>query len=72
MNHTSSKNPQIQKLIEKCDEVLVNKDIVLCWIPRHIGILGNEIVDQQGNTPLVLEPTILFITIFYFYHPNHV
>ena len=26
MNHTNSKNPQIQKLIEKCQELLANKE----------------------------------------------
>ena len=57
MNHTSSKNPQIQKLLEKCHELLANKEIVLCWIPSHIGILGNEMVDQQAKTSLSLEPT---------------
>ena len=57
MNHTSSKNPQIQKLLEKCHELLANKEIVLCWIPSHIGIQGNEIVDRQAKTSLSLEPT---------------
>ena len=57
MNHTSSKNPQIQKLLEKCHELLANKEIVLCWIPSHIGIQGNEMVDQQAKTSLSLEPT---------------
>ena len=52
MNHTSSQNPQIQKFLEKCHELLTNKEIVLCWIPNHIGILGNEMVDQQTKTPL--------------------
>ena len=28
MNHTSSKNPQIQKLLEKCHELLAYKEIV--------------------------------------------
>ena len=37
MNHTSSKNPQIQKLLEKWHELLAYKEIVLCWIPSHIG-----------------------------------
>ena len=37
MNHTSSKNSQIQKLLEKCHELLAHKEIVLCWIPSHIG-----------------------------------
>ena len=57
MNHTTSKNSQIQKLLEKYHELLANKDIVLCWIPSHIGILGNEMVDQQAKTSLSLEPT---------------
>ena len=57
MNHTSSKNPQIQKLLEKCHELLAYKEIVLCWIPSHIGIQGNETVDKQAKTSLSLEPT---------------
>ena len=54
MNHTSSKNPQIQKLLEKCHELLAYKEIVLCWIPSHIGIQGNEMVDKQAKTSLSL------------------
>ena len=57
MNHTSSKNPQILKLLEKCNELLANKDIVICWIPSHIGIQGNKMVDRQAKTSLSLEPT---------------
>ena len=52
-----TKNPQIQKLLEKYHELLANKEIVLCWIPSHIGILGNEMVDQQAKPSLSLEPT---------------
>ena len=33
MNHTSSKNPHIQNLLEKGHALLANKEIVLCWIP---------------------------------------
>ena len=57
MNHTSSKNPQIQKLLEKCHDLLAIKETVLCWIPSHLDIPGNEMVDQQAKTPLSLEPT---------------
>ena len=28
------------------------KSLVLCLIPSHIGILGNEMVDQQAKTSL--------------------
>ena len=62
MNHTSSKNPQIQKLLEKCHKLLAYKEIVLCWIANHIGIQGNEMVDKQAKTSLSLEPTSFKIT----------
>ena len=54
MNHASSK--KIQKLLEKCHELLAYKEIVLCWIPSHIGIQRNEMVDKQAKTSLSLEP----------------
>ena len=57
MNHTISKNLQVQKRLEKCHELLAKKEIVLCWIPSHIDILGNEMVDQQAKTSLLLERT---------------
>ena len=57
MNHTSSLNSQIQKFLEKCHELLANKEIALCWSPYHIGIQGNEMVDQQAKTSLSLETT---------------
>ena len=38
-------------------ELLAYKEIVLCWIPSHIGIQGNETVDKQDKTSLSLEPT---------------
>ena len=60
MNHNSSKYPQIQKLLEKCHELLA-KEIVLCWIPSHKGIQGNEIVDQLAKASLSLEPTFFKI-----------
>ena len=64
MNHTTSKNPQIQKLLEKFHELLANKEIVFCWIPSHIGIQGNEMVDKQAKTSLSLEPTSYKILFF--------
>ena len=36
MNHTNSKNPEIQKHLEKCHELLTNKENVLRCIPSHI------------------------------------
>ena len=30
MNHARSKDPKIRKLLEKCHQLLANKEIVLC------------------------------------------
>ena len=46
-----------------CHKVLGKKEIVLCWIPSHIGILGNEIVGKQAKTSLSLEPTYKLLDI---------
>ena len=66
MNHTNAKIPQIPKPLEKCHKLLANKEIVLCWIPSYIGILGNEMVDQQTKTSLSLEPISFKIPFSYF------
>ena len=50
MIHINSKNPLIQKLLEKCHELSANKEIVLSWIPSHICIQGYEMVDHQATT----------------------
>ena len=56
MNHASSKNPQIQKLLENVMSFYLIKKFFLGLIPSHIGIQGNEMVDQQAKTSLSLEP----------------
>ena len=57
LDHTSSKNPKIQKLLEKHHDLSEFNEIVYCWIPSHIGIAGNESVDQKAKDSLNLHPT---------------
>ena len=57
LDHTSSKNPQIQKLLEKHHHLSEFNEIIYCWIPSHIGIAGNESVDQKAKDSLNLHPT---------------
>ena len=57
LDHTSSKNPQIQKLLEKHHDLSEFNEIVYCWIPSHIGIAGNESVYQKAKDSLNLHPT---------------
>ena len=39
LNHTSSKNPQLQNILQKHHLISKYKTIVYCWIPSHNGIL---------------------------------
>ena len=57
MNLIPVQRIQIQKLLEKFHELLAKKEFVLCWNPSHIGIQGNEMVDQQAKSSLSLEST---------------
>ena len=57
LNHTSSKNHQIQKIIEKIHEISKSKEIILCWLPSHIGISGNESADRKAKESLSQIPS---------------
>ena len=48
LNHTSSKNSQIQHLLLKHHEISSSKTVIYCWIASHIGIYGNEKVDKNA------------------------
>ena len=49
LSHTSSKNPQVQKLLSEM------KTIIYCRVPKNIGISGNEKVDKNAKESLNLE-----------------
>ena len=50
LDHTSSKNSQIQKLLEKQPDLSIYNEIIYCWIPSNIGIPGNENVDLKAKS----------------------
>ena len=55
LNHTSSKNSQIQKLLEKHHKIANTKEILFCWLPSYVGIIGNEIADRKAKDSLHLN-----------------
>ena len=61
LDHTSSKIPQIQKLLPKHHNITKLKTIIYCWVPSHIGIYGNEKADQNAKESLYLDETIFKI-----------
>ena len=61
LNHTLSKNPQIQNILQKHHTISKYKTIVYCWIPSHIGIRNNERVDKKAKESLNLEQTVFKI-----------
>ena len=57
LNHTSSKNSQIQQLLLKHHEISTSKTVIYCWIPSHIGIHGNEKAAKNAKESLHLDQT---------------
>ena len=57
--HCRPKNPSIVKVTELYTKAFhKGKQIVLCWVPSHIGIRGNEEADRAVNAALN-EPIVL-------------
>jgi hypothetical protein len=47
-------------------------DVILEWIPSHVGILGNELADKEAHVQQLLDKTgicvllhSVFIKVFY-------
>jgi hypothetical protein len=58
-----TQNPFILKIVE-IDKSLVaiGKHVIFTWIPSHIGIHGNTVVDQEAKTHwMILYSIVLFL-----------
>ena len=43
-------NPLIIKLMNRLDLMSNSKGIMICWIPSHIGVRGNEKADSAAKS----------------------
>ena len=53
--HRHFKNVLIRNMFRKYDDLFRSSDIIICWIPSHIGIPGNEKVDKAAKLALSLD-----------------
>ena len=52
-------NPLIVKLLSRLDSMTSHKEIIMCWIPYHVGVSRNERSDSVANSTLDLSPDIM-------------
>ena len=53
MENRKFDNPIVLRSVEFYNELQsLGKDIILCWIPSHIGIPGNEKADKAAKQAL--------------------
>ena len=49
ISNQESKNPLIIMLLDKLQVLKTLNDIKFCWIPSHVGILGNDVADSGAK-----------------------
>ncbi len=45
-------NPIIQNILKKFFHISISKEVMLCWVPSHINIRGNEDADKEAKSAL--------------------
>ena len=56
LRNKTLENPLIVKLLSRLDSMSSHKEIIMCWIPSHIRVSGNERADSAAKSALDLSP----------------
>ena len=59
-------NPLIVSLLKKMSRLCERADMVFCWLPRHVGISGNEEADKAAKDALSLDSLPFKVPFNYF------
>ena len=62
IEHHYIDHPLVLDVLEKYS-ALINKTVLFCWIPSHVGIRGNELADAAAKA--ALNETLTIMTLPY-------
>ena len=55
LENEKTDNPLIVHMLDKISRICETVDLVFCWLPSHIGIIGNEEADKAAKDALLLD-----------------
>ena len=55
-------HPLVLDVLEKYS-ALINKTVLFCWVPSHVGIRGNELADAAAKAALNERLTIMTLPL---------
>ena len=58
IEHQHIDHPLVLDVLDKCS-ALINKTVLFCWVPSHVGIRGNELADAATKAALNEALTIM-------------
>jgi ribonuclease HI len=65
-NNNASSNPMITDILDKLSVICEDAEVMFCWLPSHIGIVGNEKADRAAKAALLgsIEPVKIPVSDF--------